>query len=419
MSRHRRDAIRHTPTMLQVTPHDVAHGGEAVARHEGKTYFVAGAMPGELVSGDVTQDKGNWARLALRSVDEPSPQRVEPECVHFAECGGCQWQFADHAAQLEWKRNIVAGQLAHLGGLADVDVRPTVAPGAPFGYRNRMDFRIADGKPALFRPKSRELVPLDVCHLLAPSLADLFRRLGPLDGLRRLTLRTGVNTGDVLVVASGKLPEQVSTWGASVAVATRDGVRPYAGKPSITERVGDVTYRISALAFFQNNTSGAEALVRLVKDAAELDAGDVLLDGYAGGGLFTVALGSAVDRVIAVESDPTAVRDLRANLKTADADVDVLKVPFESSVTRIGEPWSVAIVDPPRTGLGRGGVDVVTAADPTRIVYVSCDPASLARDARMLAMGGYRLDWATPVDMFPHTFHVETVARFTLIGAEE
>jgi 23S rRNA (uracil1939-C5)-methyltransferase len=405
--------------MLEVTPHDIAHGGEAVARLEGKTYFVAGAMPGETVSGEVVVDKGNWARLDLRSIDTPSPARVSPPCPHFSTCGGCQWQYAAHETQLEWKRTIVAGQLAHLGGIDDAVVRPTVAPGTPFAYRNRMDFRVVDGQPALFRAKSKVLVPLTECLLLEPSLAALFRRLGPLHGVQRLTLRTGLRTGDALAIVSGKLPDQVREWGVNVAVTTREGVKPFIGKPSILEEVAGAAYRISGLAFFQNSTEGAEALVALVREAAEIGADDVLLDGYAGGGLFAVALGAAAGRVIAVESDPVAFRDLRYNVRLADIDATVVRSPFEDATNRVDEPWTVAVVDPPRTGLGRHGVDTVVAADPVRIVYVSCDAASLARDARLLADAGYRLDWATPVDMFPQTFHVETVARFTLATGDD
>jgi 23S rRNA (uracil1939-C5)-methyltransferase len=405
-------------TVIEVTPHDVAHGGEAVARRDGKTYFVGGVMPGETVVGEVVHDKGNWARLALKTISNASPHRIEPRCPHFSECGGCQWQFAGRTTQLEWKRSIVAGQLAHLGGLHDAEVHPTAAPGPPFGYRNRMDFRVAAGKPALFRPRSSQLVPLDECSLLQPDLAAMFGALGPLDGVKRVTLRVGTRTGDRLVVLSGRVPAQAQQWNASVAVAAGRNVRAVQGTPTLTEIVAGVTFRIGATAFFQNNTEGAEELVRLVGEAAGLGSEDVLLDGYAGGGLFTATVGRAAARVIAVENEPAAVRDLRRNVEKVSADVAVIAADFTDAPARIEEPWTAAIVDPPRSGLGRDGVAAVTATDPTRIVYVSCDPASLARDARLLTESGYRLDWATPVDMFPQTFHIETVARFTLAGED-
>lgn len=404
--------------MLSVTPHDVAHGGEAVARLDGKTYFVAGAIPGETVRGEVVTDKGNWARLELISVDQPSSRRVSPRCPHFTECGGCQWQFAERELQAEWKQNILAGQLEHLGGVVEADVRRVVTPGPAFGYRNRMDFRIADGRPALSRARSNQLVALQECSLLHPRLFDLFARLGPLDGVRRATLRIGVRTGEILVVLSGRVPDHAADWGVAVASVGGRNVKSIIGDPSIHETVDGLTFRIGATSFFQSNTDGADELVRLVKEAAAVEPDDVMLDGFAGGGLFSATVGAAARRVIAVESHPGAVQDLHANLRNAGIDATVVMRDFALSPLHMDEPWSVAVVDPPRTGLGASGVDALTSADPQRIVYVSCDPASLARDAKLLRAAGYRFDWATPVDLFPQTFHIEAVARFTLMGDE-
>ncbi len=401
--------------MIQLNPHDVAHGGEAVARSDGKTYFVAGAMPGETVTADVVKDTRSWGRAKLVSVDVPSDERVTPRCAHFATCGGCQWQFADHAAQLVWKRNIVAGQLAHLGGLRDVMVRPTVSPGPAYGYRNRMDFRVLDGKPAQYRAKSREAVALDECHLLHPNLETLFHRLGPLDGVRKLTIRTGARTGDLMAVINGRVPPQTASWGANVVVPHRHSIDIVHGGRSITEEVGGNTFQITVSAFFQNNTDGAEALVGLAREAAGLRPDDVLLDGYAGGGLFAISLAPEAGTVMAVEIADHAVEDLEANVAAAPTDnVRVIPGSFDEIAPGIGQPWTVAIVDPPRAGLGANGVKAATITTPHTVVYVSCDPASLARDSRLLADRGYVMEWAAPVDLFPQTFHVETVARFVL-----
>ncbi len=398
--------------MLELLPHDIAHGGEAVARHAGKTYFIAGAMPGERVTAKVVQDKGNWARTELTGILDASPDRVAPPCPHFVRCGGCKWQYADYAAQLRWKRDIVAGQLAHLGGIDEPDVRETVAPGGPYGYRNRMDFRVVDGKPAMFAGRSHDLVPLDVCLLLHPNLRTTFDELGPLDGVERITLRTGANTGERLVVITGTPPPQAVDWDANVAVAHGRRLEPLTGTAVITEEIDGHRFRISGLTFFQNNTDGATQLVRLVAEAAALEPDDVFVDGFAGGGLFAISVGGPARRVIAVETGREAVKDLRHNLRATELDATVVDGDFGQLPERVDEPWTVAVVDPPRTGLGQDGVDVVTAALPKRIVYVSCDPASLARDSRLLRAAGYYLDWAAPVDMFPQTHHVETVARF-------
>ncbi|MCB2223709.1 MAG: hypothetical protein KQH83_05980 [Actinobacteria bacterium] len=398
--------------MIQLRPTDVAHRGEAVARLDGKAHFVAGAMPGELVEGEVVRDKGSWARVELTRVLEPSPQRVEPPCPHFADCGGCQWQFAAYEAQRDWKQTIVAGQLRHLGGIADPPVRATLTTGDPYGYRNRMDFAVTFGRPALRRRRSRDTVPIDECHLMHPALADLFGRLGPLGDARGITLRVGTATGETLAVVSGDLPDGAEGWGCGVVHRTPDGLLPVVGDGVLHEEAAGFRFRITGDAFFQNNTPGAGALVALVREALRPEPDDTLMDGYAGGGLFGVGVGRDAGRVIAVEADETAAVDFAHNAGRAGIEHRLFNVDFATGLSAVRDPWDLAVVDPPRDGLGAAGVDGVAACEPRRIAYVSCDPASLARDARGLAERGYLLEWAAPVDLFPQTFHVETVASF-------
>lgn len=405
--------------MIELSPNDIAHGGEAVARHDGKAHFVAGAIPGERISGEITLDKGSWARVELREVLEPSPERVDPPCPHFERCGGCQWQFATYDAQLRWKESIVRGQLEHIGRLPDPNVGEAVPAAEPYAYRNRMDFRVVDGRPALHKRRSNQLVPLDVCLLLQPSLADLFERLGDLNGVERITIRSSATTDDRLVVVSGQVPEHATDWNAGVVHRKGRKVETVIGPGTIHEVIDGEDFRVTADAFFQNNTAGAMTLVELVDQALELRSGDTLLDAYAGGGLFGATVGRAGSRVIAVESSGIAVADLRRNLKRSRlTSFRVLKGDVAREVPTLDEYWNAAVLDPPRTGLGQNAVDAVTAASPRVIVYVSCDPASLARDARLLREAGYVLDTAVPVDLFPQSFHVETVARFLLVGGD-
>jgi 23S rRNA (uracil1939-C5)-methyltransferase len=314
----------------------------------------------------------------------------------------------------------VAGQLAHLGKLPDAPVRATLAVGPPYGYRNRVDLRVVDGKPALHQRRSRRLVPLDVCHLLHPELAEVFTALGPLDGIEKLILRAGVTTGERLAIVEGTVPDQFGDWGCSVAQRSRHGLTVLTGSGEIHEDIAGVRLRVTGGAFFQNNTAGAEALVQLVTEATDPLPYETVLDAYAGGGLFGTTVGRTAGRVLAVETSPLAVSDLRHNLEAAEIqDYRVVRGSFEKVAGALDEYWDVAIVDPPRTGLGLGGVAAVTAAFPRVIAYVSCDPASLARDHRYLVDAGYVLDWAAPVDLFPQTYHVETVARFIRVGAAE
>ena len=399
--------------MIELSPTAMAHLGEAVARVDGKAHFVAGAMPGEVVRGNVILDKGAWARVELTSLEKASPERVDPPCPHFSSCGGCQWQFAEYEAQLRWKAEVVAGQLEHLGRIEAPLVRPTASARSPYHYRNRMDFGVAAGRPALHRARSKELVPLDECLLLLPGLADLFSGLGDLGAARRLTMRMSATTGERLVLVEGPVPTGLDAVDGLIRHGRR-GARVVKGKGWIEEQVGDHRFRISASSFFQSNTAAAELLVDLVAEAVEAREGETLLDAYAGGGLFGVSLAPPGGRVVAVEASTTSVRDLRRNLSAAGVDgARVVKGRVEDVVPELDEYWQVAVVDPPRPGLGRNAVAAVTAAGPRVVGYVSCDPAGLARDATYLRQAGYELDWAAPVDLFPQTFHIETVARFS------
>jgi 23S rRNA (uracil1939-C5)-methyltransferase len=398
--------------VIEFVPDAIAHGGEAIGRVDGKAHFVEGAMPGERVRGTVLREKRSWARVELTTVLEPSPDRVEPACPHFAECGGCQWQYADIGAQLRWKADIVAGQLRHLGGISDPVVRPTVAAGAPYRYRNRMDFRVVDGRLGLYRRKSREMIPIDTCLLLHPGLQPLFDRLTDLRGARSLTMRVATATGETLTVVGGDLPFGIDDWGSGVVQRIGPRREPVIGPGWITESVAGMDFRVTADAFFQNNTAGADVLVGLVDAALDAGEDDTVLDAYAGGGLFGLTAARGAGRLVAVESDELALADLRHNAERAGGERRIVPGRVEEVAATIGERWDLAVVDPPRTGLGASGVGAVVTGGPRTIAYVSCDPASLGRDAGLLGEAGYTLVEATPVDLFPQTFHIETVAVF-------
>ncbi len=397
------------PDLIELEPTAMAHGGDAVARADGKVYFIPDALPGERVLASVQVDKGSFARTALHRVMEPSLARIEPRCAHAATCGGCQWQHADYESQLVWKEQIVAGQLAHLGGIEDPPVREMIAPGPPFNYRNRMDYVVDGGRPALHRRQSNDTEQLAECVVLAAPLVDLFDRLGDLSGLSRITIRAGIHTGDLLAVIVGRPPPHVEAWQCSVVRRRGSRNEVVVGRGHLFEEVAGARFRITGGAFFQNNTAGAEAIVGTVDAALEVRSDESMLDGYAGGGLFAATVGLAAGSVTAVESSPVAMKDLRHNTMHLRR-VSVIDQPFES--VDVGRGWDVAVVDPPRAGLGQDGVRVLLEAELRAIAYVSCDPASLSRDSRLLIEGGYVLDWVQPVDMFPQTFHVEAVAKF-------
>jgi 23S rRNA (uracil1939-C5)-methyltransferase len=377
----------------------MANGGDGIARRDGKAVFVPGAIPGDVVEVEIVETKKRFERARLVKITDPSPDRVEPPCGYFGVCGGCAWQHADYASQLQWKASTVSSQLRHLGRIETVDVRPIIAPGEPYHYRNRIDLHVDRGRPALVRGGSNELVPIDVCLLADEALVELFGRLGDLRGVDRLSLRTGVNTGETVVVLDGELPLSSDDWGV-----------PFGGGDIVFhEVVADHVFQITGTAFFQNNTAGAEALVDLVSEAATIEAGDRVLDAYAGGGLFTATVTDAADEVVAIESDGLALEDLLVN-----TDVEVIEADVAVGLAELPADWDVVIVDPPRVGLGRDVTGLLAELRPGVIASVSCDVASFARDASALIGAGYALEWVQPVDMFPQTPHIETVARFTL-----
>lgn len=390
--------------MIEVETDGMAHGGEAVGRIDGKAVFVAGAMPGEVVRGTVTRDRGSWARLELTEVVSPSPLRIEPPCPHFAACGGCQWQFAPHDAQLEWKRSIVAGQLAHLGGVADPPVRATVSAAGPYGYRNRLDLLVENGVPGFRRGRSHDHTPITSCLIGHPLLGELVDAVAGM-GDGTVTLRVGTRTGERLVIIDTDIAPELPE-GVRLARRSRGGVMDLVGPPRIHEEVSGSRFRITGTNFFQVNTEGADALVELVGAALEPGPDDVLLDAYAGGGLFSATVGRSAGHVISVESHEGAVRDLAENAPQAElAPVRVENVE--------GGMWDLVVADPPRSGLGARAAEVITAPRPRSIALVSCDPAALARDTRLLTGFGYTLRSVTPVDLFPQTFHIEAVAHFS------
>ncbi len=402
---------------LQLTT--IAHGGAALGRHEGRVVFVPYALPGETVRVEITEDKGRYAFARLLEVLEPSPDRVAPRCPYFGPpgCGGCQWQHVAYEAQLRFKAQIVADQLARIGGIADPPVHPALPDSSGWAYRNYAQFHPASGRGLGFQAaESHDVVAVDECLLLHPLLSELYATLDlDFPGLLRLSLRAGTATGDRMLIfeTQDDLPPALeSDLPVSCVLLLSDGRHAnLIGSNYITEVVAGHAYRISAPSFFQVNTTQAAQLVRLVTEYLDLQGNETVLDAYCGVGLFTVHLAERAGLVISVELAPAAVTDLLEN--TAEFDnVEVIEGPVEAVLPNLDVPLNAAVVDPPRAGVDRFALDALVERRPARIVYVSCDPATLARDAKRLAAAGYCLVEVQPVDMFPQTYHIESVSLF-------
>lgn len=430
------------PTItLNVT--SLAYGGDGVARAEdGRTVFVAGGCPGDVVLAEVTADHERFLRARVAEVVEASPERRKPPCPYFGDCGGCQWQHVSHGAQVAAKRQAVADALSRIGGVPDPDVRDVLIGGQPYGYRNRVELAVGEDARGglvlgLSAAGSQRLVPIAACMLLPEkrrtypkALAGALRFLsrgGPL-GLTRVAVRSAARTGDVEVdlwAHPGPFPRAAAakTLGSAVRFETltrviakgevkaRDvsNVEVLAGQGYLRERMNDFEYRVSAPSFFQVNTPVAEAMVRLVLDELAPDGSDRVLDVFAGVGTFTLPLAELAGEVVALESYGPAVRDLRRNIEYAGVEADLAPGDAARTLPDVGAA-DLAVVDPPRAGLAGGVPEALASCGPRRIVYVSCDPGTLARDVSRFLDLGYGLVRATPVDLFPQTYHTETVA---------
>ena len=397
------------PADVRLTPSTMVAGGAALAHDDGgRVVFVDGALPGETVSVRLTEIRADFARGTTVEVLEPSPDRISPPCPALADgCGGCSWQHILPEAQVRFKVGIVLDALRRIGHLRGAPEPVIVSLDGP-ALRTTARLAVTPDGRAGYRPRGSEgAVATDSCLAAHPLLEELIAT-GRYPGADEVLLRVGVASGERLArvrpdaaVGAALVPADVVVVGAS-------------GDACVHETVAGRTFRVSAGSFFQPGPVAAAGLVAAVADAvtAPEGASGQVVDAYAGVGLFASVLGSRLgSRVTAIESDRSAVADARVNL--ADVDAQVAPVDVDRWHPRRGSPAvDVMVADPPRPGLSRPGVSAVVAARPARLVLVSCDPASLGRDTALLRQAGYHLSSVALVDAFPHTFHVETVARF-------
>jgi len=382
----------------------MTYGGDAIGRAGGKAIFARGGIAGEWGRAEIIEEHDHFARAQVTDVIEPSPERVQPRCPHFGfstnSCGGCTWQHIDYAAQLRFKTEIVREQLRRIGKIADAPVRETLPSPDVWAYRNYAQFSVTrDGQLGFQAARSNRVVPIKVCYIVQPPIAEFLSQ----QSVAGVSRRVGVER--VAVRSSG----------SRLAVTLERGGRRAQSDTRLGFRVKGVPFRVSAKSFFQVNTSLVETLVDLVLNRLNLRGGETVLDAYCGVGLFSRFVAPAAGRVIGIESSHSAVDDAHVNLAQFE-HVDLYEERVEQTLVSLDVPMDAAILDPPRAGCGRQTIEAVMDKQIKRLVYVSCDPATLARDARQLLDGGYRLMDVQPVDMFPHTFHIETVTLWIRNG---
>lgn len=378
--------------LLELTIDALAAGGDGVGRApDGRVVFVPFTAPGDRVRVRVTRARSRFARARVETLLAPGPRRVEPQCEAFGVCGGCRWQHLDYSLQVEAKARILSDALERLGGL-EIPTSVSITPSpAAYGYRIRSRLQVRGGRVGYRRARSHALCAVTRCPVLAPpldaKLAEIAARPPRQDGEWELALGSGrVRASDL----TKRGQPGRSTWLAAAG-----------------ERVG-----VSPGVFTQGNGLLLEPLAGAVLEAA--GTGDLALEVFAGAGFFTLALARRFGGVVAIESDPTAAADLRSNLRDAGIDrVQVRCARLEAEIAAAGlrglRPDAV-VLDPPRSGLPPGAAEFLAGLGAPRVVYLSCDPATLARDLAAWVGSGYRLERIEGFDLFPQTPHLEVLA---------
>ena len=409
---------------------DMAYGGEAVGRHEGMVLFVSGGVPGDVVNADVTISKKSFVRGRVAEVLKPSELRTDAPCPYFGSCGGCQWQNVRYQEQLNIKHHLVAEAFQRIGHL-EVEVQPVLGMEDPWHYRNTMEFGFTfENEPGLRRTRGHRIVPIGECLISRPQINETLELLWDLFAREKLAEilpnNAFVRVGDVFpgvvvgLFGHGDWPEIAERMVQArpdliAGVVQRKGRgsekgRTLFGKDYTEHTLLGKPYRASIASFFQVNRTQVERLIETVLAWLEPLPDQVILDAYSGVGTFTLQLAEKVMEIVAVEASPSANADARINtspwqnVRLVEGNFGEVELPVE----RVDG----VVIDPPRAGCSPEALETLTRLAPGRIVYVSCDPTTLARDAGLLVAAGYRLERIQPVDLFPQTYHVETLALF-------
>ncbi len=410
-----------TSDLLTVKLEKLTYGGDALGRlSDGRAAFVPFALPGETVSIRSLDGKRGHVRAALVEVLEPSVERITPKCKHFGICGGCHYQHLSYPAQLTAKTEILRDQLRRIGKIENPPVKQIIPSSTEWNYRNHIQFHLTrDGKLGYVDAHSRNVIPVSECHLPEPLLNILWPALefDPGLGLERVSLRLGMDEETMLVLESEspEAPELELEANLSVVHLTDDDIVVMAGDDHLTMRVDNGVnqrlFHVSAASFFQVNTEMAGKMAAHLLAHLPASPATTLLDIYCGVGLFSAFFAPRVGRLVGIESSPSACEDFAINLDEFE-NVELYEAAAEDALPALDVKPDIVIVDPPRAGLEKRVIDALLVLGPARIAYVSCDPSTLARDAARLIAGGYRLVQVTPFDLFPQTYHIESISIF-------
>lgn len=434
---------------------DIGQGGVGIGKFDGFTVFVDGGLVKDKIKVKITKSKKNYAVGEIVEIIEPSPFRVERKCPkELKDCGGCQIQELDYQEQLNIKTNEVKQVISRIGKLDDVIIHPALGMEEPFRYRNKAQFPIqkVDGVPVIgfYKKKSHDIIPTDECiiqHDVNDKIIKIIKtyirayKVSIYDEkthtgvLRHLVTKVGFTTKEVMVVlvANGKklpylnelasvLKENIPGFKTLVVNVNREKTNVILGNENriiygdgkINDNIGDLVFEISPLSFFQVNPLQTEVLYNKALEYANLGENDTVFDIYCGIGTISLFLAQKAKKVYGIEIVEEAIKDAKRNAALNKLDnVEFYVGKAEEVVPKMykqGKRANVVVVDPPRKGCDEKVLDTIVSMEPDRVVYVSCNPSTLARDLNYLDERGYKCLEVQPVDMFPHSVHIENVA---------
>ncbi|MFW5713745.1 MAG: class I SAM-dependent RNA methyltransferase [Brevefilum sp.] len=410
---------------FEVKMEKLVYGGDCLGRlPDGRAVFVPFVLPGEVVRVEIVEDKQRFARAWPMEWLEISPKRIQPRCIHFGECGGCQYQYLDYEDQLLVKKNIMIDQFQRLGKITDPPVKEIVPSPNPWNYRNFVQFHLGEGSElGYIHADGEHLLPIQECHLPEPAINELWPQidLAPESDLYRLGIRQD-SYEELMLIMEG---ESSTSPAFSVDIPVSAVYTPsdadltiMAGDDHLTYTLLGRNFHVSARSFFQVNTSIAEKMIIYLLKNLDLCEDSRVIELYAGVGLFSAFIAPEVGHLTAVESSGSACHDFTINLGDTE-NVVLYEARTEKVLPTLNIEMDLLITDPPRSGWANEVHDALDKLRPLQICYISCDPATLARDARKIIKKGYRLVSVQPFDQFPHTSHIESISIFELIMEEE
>jgi 23S rRNA (uracil1939-C5)-methyltransferase len=389
----------------------LVYGGDGLGRLNGQVVLTPFVLPGEKVSIKSERMKAGLLKGMQVQILQPSTERVKPRCEYFTSCGGCQWQHADYPFQLTQKVSILRETLRRIAGFEYPGEIPVIS-GEPWNYRNRIQLHFKAGTCGFHKPESRNIQGINHCEISAPLLNEAIARMRPAvkkqewpDFLRSLELFTNGTEIQVNVLESNRpVAARFFIWLKELIPAVAAGAIEY--------EASGARFRISGGSFFQTNRFLVD---KLVDEVVGEETGEEAVDLYAGVGLFTLAMAKRFQRVLAVERGATALRDLEFNAASANlTNISAQHAPAEEFLRDLQDSPAWMVADPPRAGLGKDATTRLLRLKPQRLTLVSCDPATLARDLKALLAGGYLIRRLCLIDLFPQTYHMETVTRLEM-----